>query len=273
MRELVSFAVHSYNEAKALRLLILSSLPIAHTFSEWVVLDHRSDDDTQGVLDELEPVLAKRDVQLVRLFESRDLSAECTFADVRTATVKGATRPVVALMDADFILGAAFPLMLRKAAAGLTRANSRVHAYKYRIPIIWDFFATNNTGIVQEHGRVWRHSYSNRILHRDSVHYEQTGNGGRWEQLIHNPNRPEYYLLNNDAGHGILSVNVKPPERVDLRYTMTFFMEDAMQGKLTGNWLENYNAKTTRRMPDYPWDTRLNYQGAQSLLANVRLIE
>jgi glycosyltransferase involved in cell wall biosynthesis len=272
VREDVSFAVHSYNEAKALRLLLLSSLPLARNFSEWVVLDHRSDDETQQVLDDMEPVLLKAGIGLVRLFESRDLSAECTFADVRTQTVKAATRPVVALMDADFILGPAFATLLRRATKGLLKRQSTIHAYKYRIPVIWDYFATDEAGIVRDHGRVWRHSYSNRILHRDSVHYEQIGAGGRWEKLIHTPQRPEFYLLENN-GDAILSVNVKPKDRVDLRYTMTYFMEDVMQGKLRGDWLENYNANRTRRMPDYPWDPKLNYRNAQSLLANVRLIE
>jgi hypothetical protein len=273
MRKDVSFAVHSFNEAEALRLLILSSLPIADRFSEWVVLDHRSSDHTQAVLDDLEPLLAQRDVQLVRAHESRDLSAECTFADVRTATVKAATRPVVALMDADFILGAAFPRLLSEAHKGLTAPRSTIYGFKYRIPVIWDFFATDHAGIVSNHGRVWLHGYSDRILYRDAVHYTQTGAGGRWEQIQHAPERHEFHLLDNDNGNAVLSVNVKPAERIDLRYTMTFFMEDAMQGTLTGDWLDNYANKRTRRMPDYPWDAYANFRGAQTLIPNLTMQE
>jgi glycosyltransferase involved in cell wall biosynthesis len=271
MRDDISFVVHSYNEAEALRLLITSSLPIANTFSEWVVLDHRSNDHTQTMLDDLEPLLAERDVQLTRAYEPRDLSAECTFAHVRTATIKAATRPVVALMDADFILGVNFPQFLHEAHKHLTAPGSTTYGFKYQIPVIWDFFTTDDTGIVQNHGRVWKHDHSDRILYRDAVHYTQTGACGRWEKIQPSPERPQFHLLNNDDGNAILSINVKPAERINLRYTMTYFMEDAMQGTLTGDWLDNYTNKRTRRMPDYPWDPTLNYRGAHTLIRNLKM--
>ena len=273
MRNDISFVVHSFNEAEALRSLITSSLPIADSFSEWVVLDHRSNDHTQKVLDDLEPLLAERHVQLTRAYEPRDLSAQCTFADVRTTTIKTATRPVTALMDADFILGFTFPQFLHEAHKHITAPNSTIHGFKYKIPVIWDFITIDETGTVRDHGRAWKHDYSHRILYRDAVHYTQTGLGGRWEKIEHTKDRPQYRLLDNDAGNAVLSVNVKPADRIDLRYTMTYFMEDAMTGALKGDWLENYASKRTRRMPDYPWDPKLNYRGTKTLIPNLKMGE
>jgi hypothetical protein len=105
------------------------------------------------------------------------------------------------------------------------------------------------------------------------VHYTQTGLGGRWEKIEHTQDRPQFRLLNNDDGNAVLSINVKPADRIDLRYTMTYFMEDAMTGALKGNWLENYASKRTRRMPDYPWDPTLNYRGTTTLMPNLKMRE
>lgn len=258
----VSFAVHSYNEADALKRLVLSSLPFAGLFREWVIVDHRSDDHTSDVLDELRPVLEAGGITLRTEYEGRDLSAQCTFADIRNRTIKACAYPVVVLHDADFLLGPRFSDVLKRSAVALAAKGSRYYSAAYSIPCVWDHLETNAAGVVTGHGRVWVHEIRPRILWRDAVHYEQTKDGGRWERLVID-DRTRTQRLNLTANRRgpltpdtLLSCNVKPGERIALRDTMTMFMQDVVRGKATGGWLENYRAGTVRSQPAYDYQNR-----------------
>lgn len=258
----LSFVVHSFNEADALRRLVLSSLPLAPLFDEWVVLDHRSDDHTPAVLEELRPVLAAHQVRLVALYEGRDLSAAHTFADVRNAALDAARHPIALLLDADFIFGVRFAGLLAKGVAGLRAAGSPYYGAAFSVPCVWDRLRTDARGRVVEHGRVWVHQLRPRILQRDVVRYTQTGDGGRWERLevAPGPRQRRLDLTANRRGplsaHTVVSVNVKPAERIALRDTLTMFMQDAMQGVVSGDWLDNYRAGSVRSQPPYPYQQR-----------------
>lgn len=256
-----SFCVHSYNEADALRRLVLSSLPMAGLFDEWVILDHRSDDDTQGVMAELRPLLAARGVILTALQEPRDFSAAHTFADVRNRTVQACRNPVAALLDADFILGPAFASFVQQALEHLLYPGSQYHGATYAVPCIWDTLETDASCRIVKHGRVWVHNRRPRILCRDAVHYAQTGDGGRWERLVlDDARRPALLHLTPLGGrqqkvarNTVVSCNVKSAERIALRDTMTMFLQDAISGGQQGEWLQNYAAGTVRNQPPYPY--------------------
>ena len=240
--------VHAYNEGPALERLILSSLHASDTFDEWVVLDHRSSDGTQSILDGLEPLLAAYGITLTRLYEERDLSAEHTFADVRAKTIHAARNPVVALMDADFILGTAWRDTLRNAVRKFG-SNRGLAAVRFRIPILWDHLQTDSQGRIVKHGRYRRHGYSHRIMRRDAVTYKQTGNDGLWEQLHFTTGARGRLDISND-GNVLASLNIKPPERIALRATMTEFMRSAMKGEVAGAWLQ-HDVKSLKKQSEY----------------------
>jgi glycosyltransferase involved in cell wall biosynthesis len=247
----VSMCVHTFDEAAALRRLVLSSLPLAHLWDEWVVVDHRSGDDTAAVCDELSAL-----VPLRYLHEPRDLSAAFTFADVRNATVQACKNDVVVLHDADFILGPAFGAMVEKAAADLRSRHSQHFGAGYNVPVIWDHLRTDADGVIVDHGRIWVHSRPPRVLLKAAVEYLQDGNDGRWERA--NPTDPgrqkRLHLTRRRpalARDALVSVNIKPADRLALRETMTMFMEDAMTGAASGEWLANFEAGTVRQMPPY----------------------
>lgn len=241
-----SLCVHSYNEGPALERLILSSLHAAHNISEWVILDHRSGDDTQARLDRLEPLLTAYGIPLVRLHESRDLSKHFTFAELRDNTIQACRSDVVALMDADFVLSQGFNTTLANSLVAF-QSNQRLAAIRFRIPIIWDAVRTNATGVITSHGRVFMHGMSHRILRRTAVRYTQTGNDGRWEKA--NYKGMHRIDTTNDDGRILVSLNIKPRERLELRATMTEFMHAAMRGKLNGSWLDQ--ATNVPKQPEY----------------------
>lgn len=241
-----SLVVHSFNEGPALERLILSSLHATDTFDEWVVLDHRSSDDTQVRLDALEAVLEAHGITLTRLFEKRDLSARHTFAHVRDRTIHAAKNEIVALMDADFILGRAFAPTLASALRRFS-VDARLAAVRFRIPILWDHLKTDAEGRITSHGRLYRHGFSHRILRQTKVKYRQDGNGGKWEKA-HYPGMRRLDIIND--GNILISLNAKPPERIELRATMTEFMQDALSGAVGGEWLQ-HDPKALRTQPEY----------------------
>lgn len=261
MTERLSFCVHSYNEAEALKRLVLSSLPMAQVIDEWVILDHRSDDDTPRVIAELEPILAAQQIHLVALHEDRDLSAEHTFADVRNRTIQACRNPVVALLDADFLLGPVFQDMARAAARELTFRGNHCHAATYAVPCLWDRLSIDGRCTIRDHGRVWVHNRRPRFLLKDAITFEQRGDGGRWEYLtVVDPTKPRLIHLTPTGSrqqkirrHSVISVNVKSEERIALRDTMTMFMQDAISAGKTGTWLEAYAKGETRNQPPYPY--------------------
>lgn len=235
----VSMCVPSWNEGAALQRLLLSSVHASRHICEWVVLDHRSTDDTQARLDAVEPILAAVGVRLRRLHERRDFNRNFTMSDLRNAVMRACRARIVCMMDADFILGAGFVSTLATAVRKLA-SDVGPAVVTFPIPVVWDHLSTNAGGRITRHGRVWRHPPSNRIMLRDRVEYRQTGGNGRWERIHHlKPAHARSVRLPND-GNVLVSVNVKPPERIDVRATMTFFLEDVLAGKIEGDWLSEY---------------------------------
>lgn len=247
-----TLAVHTWNESAAIERLLLSSLHAAPLFDQWVVLDHRSDDDTQARLDELEPLLAAHGVRLKRLYEKRDLSRDFTFSHVRRATVKAASNEVVALMDADFILGHDFASVLQRSTQLLTDDRTRYAAVAFPTPVIWDHLKTDVEGRITSHGRVWVHKSKARILHRDRVTYRQTGAGGKWERLVYLDRRAATLERVGNDGSVLISANLKSRERIELRRTMTFYAQEAAKGRHRGrSWLEAAERGEVGKMPPY----------------------
>lgn len=252
----VSFCAHVWNEADAIRRLVFSSLPFADLIDEWVILDHRSSDNIEEVFTEIKGVLQDHRIHFTTVFESRDLSAQMTFADVRTKTIKACRNEIVVLHDADFVLGPGFRMPLEKSIDALMTNHSLV-ATAYAVPVVWDRLSVDESGTIRDHGRIWVHSARQRIFLRNFVHFEQKKDKGRWEQftITHPKRRTTLFIPDNKNTEllpsSIVSVNVKPRERIALRDTMTMFMQDVISAGLKGTWLENYAAGKIRRQPPY----------------------
>lgn len=269
-----SFCVHSYDEADALRRLITSSLPFADLVEEWVVVDHRSADDTPAVLAEMAPLLERHGIALRTLREERDFSRAFTFAALRTATIQACRAPVVVLHDADFILGPNFRPMLERSVEALSAPSSRLYGTAYSVPVVWDRLTTDAAGAVTDHGRVWIHTCRPRIFRRGTVRYEQTKDGGRWEKLVPVPASLRRLDLTGRRrpSPALVSVNVKPPERIALRDTMTMFLQDAMRGRTRGTWLEDYRAGRSRSQGPYDYAPGVDLRGWRLHAPNLELV-
>jgi hypothetical protein len=241
----VSLTVPTFDEGPAVQRLLASSVHAAHLIREWVVLDHRSSDDTQARLDAVEPLLNEHGMRLRRLFEARDFSPTFLMADLRNAALRACAAPIVVMLDADFILGAAFTTTLENAVEAIEAGETSV---SFPVPVVWDHLTVDDDGRVASHGRVWVHHPARRIMCADAVQYRQAG---KWEVLrTFTGKHPPHRTVPND-GSVALSVNVKPRARIDLRSTMTPFLEDAKRGRVATEWLAAYRSGNVRRMPPY----------------------
>ena len=267
-----SFCVTSFDEADALRRLVRSSYRFASLVSEWVIIDHRSRDRTPLVIDALRGELALRKISLVTVREPRDLSASLTMADLRNQLLDMASSPLVVMADADFVFGPAFPSVL--SAASTVIGPTQNHAVGFARPVIWDRIRTKKCGRIKDHGRVWVHKWRPGIVLRDAVRYSQTFGEGRWEDVVSADGRPlkveRLTKKRLPRPNTLVSINVKPADRLDLRSTMTRFMQDCTRGEASGNWLENYEAGTVRRQPAYEF-VDMDLTGWKINAPNLRL--
>jgi glycosyltransferase involved in cell wall biosynthesis len=235
----LTIAVTSWNEVDHLERLILSCLRDSDLVDELVVLDHRSTDGTQEMLDDMEPLLERNDIVLNRLYEPRDLSPALTMADLRQKLLRASQGPTVAMLDADFILGPGWRQLISKSIKELSKENSPYFATGAPIPVIWDNLNVNQNGVIESHGRIWVHPANARIVWKPAVSYHQNAGGGKWEVArSFNSQRQQRLALPND--HAIVSVNIKPQERIEQRKTMTHYMEAVMKKKITATWQEAY---------------------------------
>ena len=153
----VSFCVHAYNEAEAVERLVRSSLPLAHLVGEWVVVDHRSTDDTQTRCERIRQVLTQHGIRLTLLREPRDFSPSFTFAALRTQTIRACSLPIVVIHDADFVIGPAFGPMLERSIVQMGSFASPFYGAAFTVPVVWDRIETDAwRRIMQE--AMWRES-------------------------------------------------------------------------------------------------------------------
>ena len=264
----VSLCVHSYNEGAALARLIRSSLPVADLIDEWVVVDHRSDDDTASVVSGLRDEVEERGIRFDVAREDRGLSRAFTFADIRNLTLGRCRNPIAVLMDADFLLCSSFRQILARSLDILSVPNCRYYGTGWNIPCVWDHLTTDKEGFISSHGRVWIHSSRARVLVRSAIEFHQTKAGGKWEGVVPRPGlRRKKFAFTNPRPHldpakvGFVSVNIKSAERIAMRDTMTLFMADAMQGRNDGEWVEQYRAGKLQAQGPYDFARGVDLRG------------
>jgi len=245
----VSFAVPSFNEAEALERMVRSSLPFASLIDEWVIVDHRSEDNTQEVIEGLRALLREHKIGLRTVYESRDFSKDFMMADLRNLAADTCSHDVVVQVDADFVFGPAFPELLARGVMAV--ASGEYDSAGYAVPVIWDHLRTSKTGRIKDHGRVWVHWSKPSIFRRDLVHRVQTAGGGKWAALVRRDGEPRRYLRMtarfHPLRHSVVSVNIKPPERLELRLTMNSFQQDCVQEGIEDTWLESHKSGATRQ--------------------------
>ena len=235
-----SFAVPSYNEGERLRRFLKSCSQISkYGLDDIFIVNHRSDDNTENILKEMQPILKKCGIDLRWEYESRDFNKDFTMADLRMKTIEGTKNDLVHIMDADNIVGNNFGFIIGSIIEAFKSPN--VYAAGYEKIGVSSFIEFSKSGHILNHGPVLRHVPIPRVVRKKNVVCKQNHVGGRyyWFYPI-NIENPAWVTVPFVEHNSILGINDKSPERLRLRRTMNDYFEKAAQGHAEKPWLELY---------------------------------
>ena len=232
----ISFGNQVYNEPEGIKNYLNSCLQFSEIVDEVYVINHRSTDDTLKIIESFEEKYKQSGIKLRWKTEPRDLSKEFTIADLFGAAVSECENEIVFRHDADFIFGKGYLKTMTQGIKILT--NERVYACGYEIPVVSEsvIFDCNK---INDYGFCNMHVSVPRIFKKSKTKCLQNHVGGKYEWFYPIDKECSKWSTLPHFRESLLSVNVKPQERQELRETMNTFMQDIQQGKVKGNWLEN----------------------------------
>jgi glycosyltransferase involved in cell wall biosynthesis len=239
---MISFAVHTYNEADALDRLIHSIFKIKNDkINEIFIVDHRSNDHTQDIIEKYKSQSDGR-IEINSYNEPRDFGGEdrFTFADLRDFTIRNTKNDYVVLCDSDFIYGPGFSSMIENSVLLLDKG---AFATGFEIPVVHDHIEIDNSRVVS-HGPIQVHPAVVRILNKNKSVYRQEHCEGLYEGCY-----PIDGVMNGKIiglqKHSVISLNIKDKNKKLLRNSMCLFQKEIVNNKnIKENWLdvsEKYN--------------------------------
>ena len=238
MKEPISFACPAYNDAPRLHRLLESASHLDRV-NEIFVINHRSDDDTQSLLQQKAPELARKGINLRWIVEQRDFSQSFTMADLRAATIKHCSNEVVYVTDSDHVLGPGFSRMIDQAFDLLREGDT--YAVGHELLSIIGNVEFDQTGRVLSHADCYLHVSIPRFVLRDQVTCRQDVESGRYYWC--HPKTPEMskWVTIDCTADSIIAVDDRCYDRQQLRRTMNNFFVRSVGGELHDTWHEAYD--------------------------------
>ena len=236
----ISFGNQVYNEPEGIKNYLNSCLIFAGIIDEVYVINHRSSDETLQIIESFEDKYKEAGIALRWKTEPRDLSKDFTIADLFGAAVSECENEIVFRHDADFIFGKGYI----KTMASCVRAllNDKIYACGYEIPVVSDKIILENQKVV-DYGFCNMHVSVPRVFKKSKTKCLQNHVGGKYEWFHPVDKLCSRWVTVSHNRQSLLSVNVKPEERQIIRESMNTFMEDVLNDKAEGNWLENENLR------------------------------
>jgi hypothetical protein len=239
---MISFAVHTYNEADALDRMIYSIMKIKNEkINEIFIVDHRSSDHTQDVIAKYKDSHPR--IEINSYYEEKDFGGESkfTFADLRDFTIRNTKNDYVVLSDSDFIYGPGFDTTI-EMACNVFLSNPSMYALTYEIPIIKQHVQFENSRIKSYGEDSYVHPHAARILNKNLGKYMQKYMDGLIEWFY--PNDYEYLYFKLDIGSGsVLSIDIKNNDYSKMRNKMNHFQKLIVDNNTSSNFLEYLDEK------------------------------
>lgn len=232
IKERFSFACPAFNEEETIGRYLKSCLQFSGILSEVYVINHRSSDNTLGVIESFKEAYDVAGVKLNFKTEERDFSKDYTLADLRHDVMSGCSEEIVFMHDADFVFGKGYLQMIRDSLFSL-RSDS-VYTVQYGIPVL-----------AGEACKI--HVPVPRVMKKTKTQYRQDHVGTKHEWARPIDTGCQVVLTVPVGKDSVLSINTKTEKAKELRRTMTTFFEDIASGQVTGSWLESYNAAKLRK--------------------------
>jgi len=232
LKTMVSFACPAFNEEKTIGRFLKSSLQFKNIVDEVVIINHRSADKTQEIIDSFLDEYKKNGVKLVSIYEDRDFSTDFSLADLRQSALQACTNNIVFMHDADFVFGDSFRKIIKDSLCLLR--SDEIYCTQYGIPVL-------NENVCKMHVPVPR------VFKKEKTQYRQDHVSGKHEWA--HPIDPNCTLIGNIPvpKNSLLSINTKTEEAKELRRTMTTYFEDIYSGKVTGSWFKSYDDGLLRK--------------------------
>ena len=236
----ISFGNQVYNEPIGIKNYLQSCMQFAGIVDEVYIINHRSSDNTLEIIESFKEKYDEIGISLRWRTEPRDFSKDFTIADVFGAAVYECKNEIVFRHDADFIFGKGY---LKTMADAIRSLNlSTVYACGYEIPVVSKSVSFEN-GTVRDYGICNMHVSVPRVFKKSKTKCLQNHVGGKYEWFHPTDQECTRWVTLPHNRESLLSVNVKPQDRQDLRETMNTFMQDLQSGKAEGSWLENNNLR------------------------------
>ena len=216
-----SIACISYNDAKNLERFLFSCVGTPG-LDDIFVIDHRSDDNTQEVLQKMKMVCQKNNVQLRWQYCEKDFSKSFTMADLRMMSVNGCKNELVSIQDADNLIGPNMAEVVRKSSLLLKEGKS--FGVAYPLPVVFGDISFDENRVIK-HGECIVHPPIPRILLKDSLKCEQIKLNGRYYWWGSNNKERDNFIVIDYIPSSNISLSFRDSNRQKLRSVMGNYFE------------------------------------------------
>ena len=265
---MISFCNQTYNESQGIDRYLHSCLSFKGVVDQVHVVDHRSDDDTQHVIDSYQDQFKDAGIKLTTRFEDRDFSKDFLIADLFGETVADCDNEIVFRHDADFILGPGYVDLINMCTRFLSRDN--VYAVGYEIPCVGDSLSVVDN-VVTSYGYCNLHSPVPRVFKKSKTVCKQNHFGGKYEFFYPTDSKCSQWIQMKYIKDSLVSVNIKSEDRMKQRETMNTYMKDIVSGVDHDNWMDCDDLKLEVEPQNKPGRSSFNVHGHKVLLNNLNL--
>lgn len=236
----ISFANQVFNEPESIRNYLNSCLQFGGILDEVFVINHRSSDNTLDVIKSFEKQYKEVGIKFHWKTETRDFSKDFTHGDLRTDVVFSCENEIVFNHDADFVFGTGFLKTMKECIRSLNENN--IYACSYEIPVVSGDLIVNK-GVIDSFHRCNMHVHVPRVVKKSKAICLQKHVSGKFEWFYPTDEECSQWVKIPHFRESILSIDIKPLERQELRRTMNTFFEDLASGVVQGQWLDNKNLR------------------------------
>lgn len=265
---MISFCNQTYNESQGIDRYLHSCLSFKDVVDQVHVVDHRSNDDTQRVLDSYQDQFKDAGIKLTTRFESRDFSKDFLIADLFGETVADCDNEIVFRHDADFILGPGYVDLINRCINFLSREN--VYAVGYEIPCVGDSLSIVDN-VITQFGYCNLHSPVPRVFKKSKTTCKQNHFGGKYEFFYPVDSDCTQWVQMKFIKDSLVSVNIKPEDRMKQRETMNTYMKDIVDGVDHDNWTDCEDLKSEVEPQNKPLNISFNMIGQRLLYKELFL--
>ena len=265
---MISFCNQTYNESQGIDRYLHSCLSFKGVVDQVHVVDHRSNDDTQRVLDSYQDQFKDVGIKLTTRFESRDFSKDFLIADLFGETVADCDNEIVFRHDADFILGPGYVDLINRCTNFLSRES--VYAVGYEIPCVGGSMVIKNNTI-EQYDYCNLHSPVPRVFKKSKTTCLQKHFGGKYEFFYPTEQTCSQWIQMKYINDSLVSVNIKSNERMKIRETMNTYMKDIVDGVEHSDWMSCDNLKSEIEPQNKPTVNSFNITGQRVNYTNLTL--